>query len=216
MAGNLTDTKIKSLKYKDKTYTVADGQGLTLYVTSTGSKLWRFRYRFNGKPKILSMGAYPAVSLADARQKLLDAKKLLDNGVDPAQHMQKEREAKKIAAQRLAATFESLAREWYEIKTKEREPKYRKQILSRLENSLFPACGHIPISELKPLDILPALRLHEAKGHIETAHRVGIIAGQVCRYAQLLGLCEYNAAANIGDALLKAEQRHHAVIETVA
>ena len=109
-------------------------------------------------------------------------------------------------------TFEKVAREWYEQKTVDLEPKYRKQVLAKLEKQLIPFIGNIPIAELRGHDILPHLRVHEERGHYETAHRLANVASQVCRYASLLGYCEFNAAAQLGEALKPVPVTNRAAI----
>ena len=105
-----------------------------------------------------------------------------------------------------------MGREYYEKMTTELMPRYRKLYLSRLEKNLFPHLGHIQIADLRRTDILPALRELEGRGHVETAHRVAIIAGQVCRYARDCGLVEYNVADELGRALSKAKHSQRAAI----
>ena len=183
-----------------------------MLVTPTGNKWWRFKYRLAGKEKLLSLGVYPAVSLKEARRRRDEARELLAQGGDPSAE-RKEAKAITVAAEReQAATFEAVAREWHARKTTDLTPGHRKKILARLEKQLFPYIGNIPLSKLEPADILAAVRHAEDRGVIVTARRLAQLAGQVCRYARLVGYAKYDAAAGLVEALPSAQTEHYATV----
>lgn len=174
----LTDIQIRKLKPKDRPYKKGDEKGLYLLVnpvgpkTPKGSKLWRLKYRFAGKERApLALGGYPDVSLADARDKCDDARKLLAKGIDPGDV----KKAKKAAQSEEADnSFEIVGREWY---IKEKPPwseSHRSRVLRLLEKDLFPYLGSRPIASISPVELLTALRRVEERGAIETAHRARV------------------------------------------
>ena len=209
---SLTDTAIRSAKPEKKPIKLFDGGGLYLEIAPAGGKWWRLKYRFGGKEKRISLGVYPTIGLKEARDRREEAKKLLAQGIDPSEQ-KKEAKAAAVAAEReLTTVFEAIAREWYAKKTTDLTPGYRKQILARLESQVFPHIGNIPITDLEPASILEAARQAEARGRIETAHRLTQLIGQVCRYARICGYCKYDVASGLTEALQKVEVRHHATI----
>lgn len=208
----LSDSSIRNAKPKPRTVKLFDGGGLYLEVAPSGGKWWRLKYRFGGKEKRISLGVYPAVSLKEARERRERARGMLAQGVDPSAH---KREAKALAAaieREQAATFEAVAREWYAKKTIHLTSDYRKQILSRLENMIFPHIGGVPFVYLEPSDVLAPARHAESRGAIETAHRLVQLAGQVCRYARLVGHVKYDLAAGLTEALPSVRTTHLAAI----
>jgi len=207
----LTDMFIRGLKADGIARKHTDGGGLYLYVSPTGGRLWRLDYRFAGKRKTLSLGAYPSVSLKAARLKREEARAMLAEGIDPGVKKQ-EAKALAAAAREQAATFEAIGREWHEKKTVHLTPNHRKQLLSRLERQLFPYIGGIQFSQLEPSDILAAVRHAEERGAIETAHRLAQLAGQVCRYARLCGYAKYDVASGLTEALQPVQSKNHVAI----
>lgn len=208
----LADTFLRQLKATGKAQKHADGGGLYLYLSPIGGKLWRMDYRFHGKRKTMSLGVYPAVSLKDARNRREEAKALLAKGIDPGEQKKEAKAAVLAIAREQAATFETVAREWYAKKTGHLTPDYQKQIISRLENMLFPYIGEKPFSTLEPADILAAVHPAEARGAIETAHRLVQLAGQVCRYARLVGYAKYDISSGLTEALPPVKTKHLATI----
>jgi integrase len=209
----LTDTAIKAFKPKIKPYKEFDGSGLYLEVAPSGGKWWRLKYRFGGKEKRISLGTYPAIGLKDARQRRDEAKTMLAKGIDPGEHKKAlKMEAAAIIAKDEALTFEAVAREWYAKKTVALTDGYRKQLMARLENLLFPYIGGTRLSILEPADILKAIRHTEERGHIETAHRLAQVAGQICRYARLTGYTKYDVATRLSEALPPVQSKHFAAI----
>jgi integrase len=176
----LTDKAIRALKPREKPYKASDGLGLYLLVQPTGSRLWRFKYRHGGKEGVESLGAYPDVSLALARQKRDELRKLRATGVDLAAH----RRAIK-AAQTEAATnsFKVIADEWYEKQSLAWAPKHAVKIIERLRRDIYPWIGSRPIKEISPTEILAVLRRIESRGAIETAHRALGDISAIARYA---------------------------------
>jgi integrase len=206
----LSDIQVSKAKPKDKDYKLNDGYGLYLLVTPTGGKLWRFDYRFGGKRPTMAFGAYPAVTLADARQRREDAKKLLANGIDPV------KARKDVIAEQAkdALNFETVAREWFGKNEPKWSPGHAATVIVRLERDCFPKIGSIPIAEVDTQAILSVLRHVEARGALDTAYRIKIIIGQVCRYATVNGWASGDPSAVLKprEVLQQREERHHAAI----
>lgn len=206
----LTDTKVKNAKPAEKQFKLFDGDGLFLLVVPTGKskggKRWRFKYRFNGKEKLLALGTYPEISLADARTRRDDARKLIAKGIDPGEV---KKAAKSEQAERLANTFRKLALDWYERQADILAEKTRKMIMSRLERDVFPVVGDTPLSDLTPRSILEGvLRPIEDRGSIELAHRVRGVISQVLRYGVACGLCERDSTVDLRGALKPVQRKH--------
>ncbi len=205
----LTNTTIKNAKPKDKSYKIPDERGLSLEVSPKGGKWWRFRYRFEGKQKLLSLGTYPDVSLKRARERRDEARKLVANEVDPGALRKAEKAAK---AEEGANTFEVIAREWHAKRVSTWTPNYGKQVLKRLEADIFPAIGQKPIASLEAPDLLTALRRVEARGAIDSAHRIKQYCSQVFLYAIATGRASRNIADDLRRALAPVKATHHASI----
>ena len=164
----LTDTVIRNAKPDDKPFKMSDEKGMYLYVAPTGGKLWRLKYRFDGKEKLLSMGAYPDVSLKDARARRDEARKLLANGIDPGENRKIQKAAK---VERAANSFEVIAREWFAKYSPGWSTSHSGRTLKRLENDVFPWIGGRPVAELTASEVLAVLRRIEGRGTLDTAHR---------------------------------------------
>lgn len=207
----LTDTFVKNIKPGPGTAGVkhSDGLGLYLHVKEAG-KYWRMNYRFAGKQKTLALGVYPAVKLLKARQRRDRARELLADGIDPSTAKQEEKQAKTEAA---ANTFEAVARDWL-IKTKaKRAAITHLKVSTWLEKDAFPFIGSMPISAIGPRDVLDkVVRKVEARGAIDTAHRLKQLCGQVFRYAVVTGLAQRDVTADLREALVSKTQKHHAAI----
>jgi integrase len=203
----LTDTAIRKAKPADKIQRLFDGGGLYLEVAPAGGKWWRQKYRFLGKEKRLSLGTYPDVSLTEAREKRDAARKLLAAGVDPGAHRKATRAA---SEERAANSFEVIAREWLAKQTW--VESYRVKVLAWLENDVFPRIGSRPIAEITAAEFLAVARRIEARGAIESAHRVMQVCGQVMRYAIASSRAEQNPVANLKGALPPPTEKHHAAI----
>ena len=189
----LTDTKIRTIKPAEKPRKLFDGGGLFLLVTPTGGKLWRLKYRFGGVEKLLAIGAYPQISLAEARQKRDQASALMLNGIDPNDV----KKAQKAAGTQEAETFEVIAREWHTKLSSSWAPSHANKIIRRLELYVFPWLGDRPIKSITAPDLLMVLRRIEAKGTLETAHRTKQNCGQVFRYAVATGRAERDPSGDL-------------------
>src|SRR5690606_4130629 len=198
----LSDAKVRRAKEPGK---YADGLGLTLLVKPNGSKLWRFRYRFRGKERMIGLGRYPDVSLSRAREKRTEVPELRDRGIDPAAERKRERVQQ-------ADTFQAIAEEWLENK----KTGFAEQTLTaaeaRLRKWVFPQLGSWPIRDIEPPDVLRVLRRIESLGKHETAHRVKNRISQVCRYAVATGRATRDPTADLKGALAPVPNGNHAAI----
>ncbi len=205
----LSEAKIKSAKPKKTPYKLYDTDGLYLLVPVSGGRWWRFKYRFNGKEKLLSFGTYPEVSLSAARRKRDDARKqIAENGIDPGEA----RKAMKQAQAEEQETFEVVAREWHSKFKATWTPKHADTIMRRMERDLFPWLGRRPISEIKAPELLATLRRVESRGAVETAHRIRTAAGQVFRYAVITGRAERDPSGDLQGAIRRVGKKHRAAI----
>jgi hypothetical protein len=165
----LTEMQVKSAKAKERDYKLADSEGLYLYVTAKGHRSWRMKYRFAGKERRLVLGAYPDLGLREARDRKVDARKLLREGRDPGIEAVKARVERTVAS---ANTFEALARGWYALQESRWTPIHASDVIGSLEKEVFPWLGKLPVSEIDEPLVLSVLRKIEKRGAIETAHRV--------------------------------------------
>jgi integrase len=220
----LTDTQVKNAKAKikpkgfsgrtadeptDKPYPLADGGGLYLLVNPDGGKLWRMQCTFAGKPRLLSFGKYPEVSLLDAREKRSEAKKQISAGIDPAAA---KRAARNEVATNAANTFEAIAREWHANKLDTWQPRTAENVLHRLSKDVFPVVGHLPITSLKAAAMLDVLRRIEQRGSVDMAKRQGQVCSQIFRYAIACGKAEADPMPGLRGALKSGSKGHHAAI----
>ena len=146
----LTDNAIKALKPQDKPYKASDEKGLFLLVNPNGSRYWRLKYRFGGKEQLLAIGVYPEVSLKEARNKRDEARKQLQEGINPNEAKKEQKQQIRIA---LTNSFEVIAREWLALNKQKWTEKHCQHIVSSLEQDLFPAFGHKAIDTIKPLEV---------------------------------------------------------------
>lgn len=205
----LSDTTIRTAKPTGKKQKLTDGAGLYLEVSPAGSKLWRLKYRFNGKEKLLALGSYPATSLKDAREKRDGARKLLEAGIDPSEH----RKAAKAAGEEKAAnSFEVIAREWFTKQSKTWAETHSSKIMLRLEKDIFPWLGTRPIADVSAPEILACLRRVESRGAVESSHRILQNCGQIMRYAIATGRAMQNPADALKGALTPVQATHRAAI----
>jgi integrase len=206
----LTDTAIRNAKPRDKTYTLGDGEGMYLEVMPNGTRFWRMAYRQpNGKKNRLTFGKYPEVSLAEARDKRLAARKQLAQGVDPGRTKREEKQAREKAA---LNTFEAVARAWLARTASDRAASTQEKNTAWLERNIFPAIGALPISTIKPWDVLSALRVIEKRGAIESAHKIKQLCGQVFRFAVASGLADRDMTVDLRGALSAVPEAHYAAI----
>ena len=208
-AMSLTDAAVRRASAKKKAYKVYDSGGLFLLVMPNGGKWWRFKYRFNGKEKLLSLGTYPDISLKAARDRRDQERRKLADKIDPAVN----RKAVKAAwADSQANSFEVVAREWIDKQSAVWTPANVKKVTGHLELNLFPWLGARPIAEITPPELLAVLRRIEARGAAHTAHRVLQTCGQIFRYAVATGRAIRDQAADLRGALQPTKNGHHAAI----
>jgi len=205
---SLSELKVRTAKPKEKFYKLTDGDGLYLHVAETGGKLWRFRYRFNRKEKLLALGRYPEISLLDARKRRDDARKLLANNVDPGAV----RKAQKQSKVEDTETFEVIAREWHNKFKSRWTEGHALKIIRHLQIDLFPWIGARPIKDITAPELLAALRRTESRGAVDTAHRLRGICNMIFRYATATGRAQHNLAQDLIGSLEPLNRRHLAAI----
>lgn len=202
----VTDRQLRMAKPAEKDYKIFDGAGLYLLVTTTGGKLWRLKYRLDGKEKTLAFGSYPEISLVDAREKRREARSLIAKVIDPRE----EKERLKSVAVPSGPTFEEVSREWHQKFKGEWSQVHAQTILDRLEKDVFPYLGNSSIEEMKAPDLLSVLHRIEKRGALDTAHRVRHHCKAVFTYAIATGRAERNIAQDLQGALPPARFNHYA------
>lgn len=188
----LSEAKCRNEKPGEKQKKLSDGCGLYLLVLPTGGKSWRLGYRFAGKQKAISFGQYPAVTLAMAREKRDEAKRLLAAGQDPGTSGGETRKAE---------TFEQVARRWHANESAGWVPAHAARVLSRMERDVFPEIGARTLDAIEPPDVLDLLRKVEARGALDISKRLRQSIGSVFRFAIAEGKARHNPAADVGQAL---------------
>ncbi|OQS24892.1 tyrosine-type recombinase/integrase [Chromobacterium violaceum] len=201
----LTDLAIRQAKPQDKPYQLADGESLYLEVSPSGGKLWRFRFRFQGKAGILALGKYPAVGLSDARQKAHEARVQLAQGINPSQA---KKEAKVVAQIAATNAFELVAREWHEKQLDRWTPDHARRVLDSLEIDAFPDLGKLPVPDLTAPLILNTILKIEKRGAVETAQRVLQRISAIIRFAIQTGRATDNPAVNLVGAIRAKKVEH--------
>ncbi|OAT51986.1 tyrosine-type recombinase/integrase [Providencia heimbachae] len=204
----LTDAKVRAAKPLDKSYKLTDGDGMHLMVHTNGSKYWRLQYRFGGKQKMLALGIYPEISLAEAREKRDAARKLIANGFDPSE----KRKEIKEEQQKEFNTFEKIARDWHATNKKWSEG-HSHRVLKSLEDNIFAAIGKRNIAELKTRDLLEPIKAVEISGRLEVAARLQQRVTSIMRYAVQSGLIDYNPAQDMAGAIATGNRVHRAALE---
>ena len=205
----LTATAAKQAKPRDKDYKLSDEKGLFLLVKRNGAKYWRLKYRFGGKEKLLALGVFPEVSLKEAREKQIDARKLLASGIDPGEA---KRANKAAQLQSSENSFEAISLEWFNTKMGDKSKSHQDRTKRALEKDFYPALGRLPISDITPPVLLAALRKIESRGAIETAHRAKQVAGQIFRYAVATGRADRDPSSDLSGALKPSVEKHLAAI----
>lgn len=191
----LTDKAVRVAASRDKASKLADGRGLHLHVSASGHKSWRYKYRFEYKERLLTFGAYPELSLADAREKRDEAKKILRTPRHSAKR------SRLIGRNDSARSFEEVARAWHALQVARWKPVHANDVITSLERDVFPHIGAMPLAEIdKPL-LLSVLRKVEKRGAIETARRIKQRVSAIYRYANAEGAGLENPATDINDAL---------------
>jgi integrase len=194
----LTDVEIKKAKPTSKPIRMFDGGGLYLEVATSGGKLWRFKYRFNGKEKRQALGTYPDTSLAKARERRDEARRLLADGVDPSENRKVQAAAKVVLAEN---SFEVVGREWFAKMKPEWADSHADKIMARLERDIFPWLGKRPIVEVAAVEVLTTLKRISDRGAKDTAKRAQQDCGGVFRYAIQTGRASYNPIPDLRGAL---------------
>ncbi len=222
----LTVREIDTAKPAGKPYKLSDARGLCLLVTPAGSKLWRWRYRFDGKEKMMGLGEYPIVTLNSARDLLSKARETLASGIDPLA----ERKAEVIAQQEAEVAeqnavkevqraagdgFESVARTWWEWWSNGKSPRHAETVMNRMMADVFPAIGHLPINTVEPSHIRDILLKIETRGASDVAKRAQQSIGQIFRFAIARGLATRNPAADFKprDVLVAVESENFAHVD---
>lgn len=208
----LTDTAIKKLKPTDKPAKISDGKGMYLLVNPNGSKLWRLKYRAAGKEKVMALGSYPDVSLAQAREGMEKARKALAAGNDPMG----QRKAAKVASKAAAVnSFESVAREWWAHWKPARTERHADQVMARFVANVFPAIGTRPVAEIQAPELVAMVKAIEGRGVNDLAKRALQTSSQVFRYAIAHGKATRNPAADIkaSDVLAPRQKQHLARVD---
>lgn len=203
----LTNNEILKAKPRDKDYTLHDGNGLFLLVKNTGKKLWRFRYQrpASGSRTNLSLGSYPALTLADARQIRDQHLSTLVQGLDPQHQVEQALEKRQIE---LDSIFLNVASNWFKIKSKSVTEDYAKDIWRSLVKDVFPNIGEVPVQEIKARTIIEALAPIKARGALETVRRLVQRINEIMIYAINTGLIETNPASGVGMAFEKPKKQH--------
>jgi len=205
----LTDVAIRKAKPVEKPSRMFDGGGLYLEIAPSGGKLWRLKYRYGGKEKRLAIGTYPEISLLDARNRREAARKLLANGIDPADAKKAQKAAR---LDREANSCEVVAREWFVKFAPTWTNSHGDRIIRRLERDVFPWIGGRAIAEVKAPELLECLRRIEKRGALETAHRALQNCGQVFRYGVATGRTERDISSDLRGALPPVKPSHHAAL----
>lgn len=210
----LTATEIKAAKPKEKAYKLADGGGMYLEIFPNGTKSWRLKYRIGGKEKRVVFGVYPAVTLADARGRREEAKKILAAGGDPGQEKQADKQARVLAVQN---SFEAIAIEWHEHKKGNWSEGYASDILEYLTKDIFPFVGKRSVNDIKPAEMLAVLRKMEQRGVLDKLKKTRQACRQIFTHAVITGRAENNPVTDLAGALKAPKQKHfpHLNVEQV-
>jgi integrase len=234
MTRKLTETKISKAKPRRNSYKLSDGGGLFLFVTPTGSKLWRWTYRFRGVPKLMALGAYPDLSLQVARDLQDGLRKVLKSGTDPMAIRKAEKSLKKPAPiitrvelvedekwKRIVRTtpivnsFSWVEQQWFEQWKQGKSPRHVQQVEQRVEDDIIPKLGNRPIAEIEAPEVVEVALAIEKRGAVDLAHRSLHTMGQIFRFGIAKGFNRRNPAADIksGDFLKGLDPRNFARIE---
>jgi len=203
----LKDSAVKNAQPKDKDFKMADGGGLYLLVKVSAAKYWRFKYRFNGKEKLLAIGVYPQVSLAEARKKHNKARYLLDENIDPGESKRQQKAQAIIKAEN---SFKSLAVEWWEVKKGLWTVNHADRVLASLEKDIFPSLGQRPINDITSVELLQTLRKVEARGAFDVVSRLLQRCTKIFQHALITGRTEINPASELGGTLKTRKVKHQA------
>lgn len=208
----LSDVTCRNAKPKDKQYKLNDSLGLYLLIRPTGSKLWRMKYKYFGKEKLLSIGQYPLITLQEAREERDKARKLLVSHQDPSLIKQ---EVKRAVTESVSNTFESVARDWHERYKVRWAEKHAQTVMRRLEIDLFPTIGKLPIKDISTARLTSVVETIEKRGAYEMARRCLQYSRAVFAYAKIKGKIDHNPAdIKAKDFLTNPQQGHFAAMES--
>jgi integrase len=205
----LTDTTVRNAKVREMEYKLSDSGGLYLLVTPAGGKLWRQKFRVDGREKKLAIGPYPEISLSDARKRRDEARELLAAGKDPSREKQLAKHRAKVSA---ANTFGEVAKEFLDKRKREGLSKSTFDKSEYYISRMGSVIAHMPISEIGPADLLAVLRRIEAKGNYETARRVLQLSGRVFRYAVATARLASDPSRDLRGALTAPRPKHYGAI----
>ncbi len=208
----LTNTEVKQAKPKDKDYTLLDGGGLHLRIKTSGTKSWVFNYYhpITKKRKNLSLGHYPALTLAEARKQRSSSKELLTNNIDPKEHRDDQLSDEKL---KMGFTLKSIALDWFEVKKTKIAETTSKSLWRNFENHLFPSIGHRPIDKILAPEVIKALKPLASKGSLETLHKVIGHLNEIMKHAVNTGRIHHNPLAGISAAFNTPKVTHMATIK---
>lgn len=208
----LTDLAVRNAKPGPRLQKLSDGRGLQLHISPTGSRLWRWAYRFDGKQKLMALGVYPDISLAQARQAVDAARKLLATGIDPMD----QRKADKLSRQQAVDnTFSEVAKRWWAHWSPSRSPRHAEYVIRRLESDVFPALGDRPVDQIQAPELVRMIKAIEERGALDIAKRSLQTCGQIFRYAIAHGHAMRNPATEIrpGDILTARKKQNYARLD---
>lgn len=202
----LTIKKIEAAKAQCKPYKLPDGGSLYLYITTSGSKSFRFDYQFNGKRKTLTIGKYPYISLPEAREEREIAKKMLAHGQDPSVEKKKGLMLANIEQQ---TTFQKITMQWFETKKKAWSKQTAGMIINYFQKDIFPLIGACPINQIKPHEMLICLKSIEARGALEIAKKMRQRCSEVFQYAIIIGVADNNPARELAKAMVNYTSKNY-------
>lgn len=198
----LSEIRIKKAEAADRSYKLADGEGLFLLVQPNGSKLWRLKYRYHGKEKLLSFGPYPEVGIAAARELRIAAKRSLAEGKDPMIHKAGRDFCEDV-------TFKSIATLWHKNRASSLDPAHAQRVWSRLERDVFPKLGDLMMQEITPPIVLQVIRKIEERGALDISRRAKQGIGQIFQFAIASGFCANDPTAHLRGALKPRPRVQH-------
>jgi integrase len=205
----LSATEIKKAVPAEKDYKLFDGGGLFLLIKPSGGKLWRLKYRIKGKERVLAIGIYPQVSLANARALREELKEKIAKGIDPAARRQEKKKAAKAKVLKVTNTFENVAKAYF-AKRNELNEAYKLRLERSFSNDVFPFLGNTPIETIKPKDIIEIVKRVEKRGAVESAHRLFTQISKVYKYAVSNQVVERNPCSEMDKSeILQSHTRKH-------
>lgn len=203
----LTDIAVRTAKLGEKPYKLFDADGMFLFVHPSGAKYWRLKYRFIGKERLLALGVYPEVSLADARARRAEARKIIASGNDPSEL---KKETKRLVLVKYENTFEAVAREWHSTYLNSWSEKHAANVIRRLELDVFPKLGNRPVMDITAPELLSVLRIIEKREALDLTRTVAQYCKRVFSYAIATGRGERNPATDLQGVLKTPISKHHA------